>query len=542
VRYASLVLSVLSGFPLAGVASPAAPTTQPTSADAGSIEVNRVVRVADVDGGSDAGFAAAAVDGGSGSTANTVNADEAFATTVAVLKDSLESNSVPGAALAVVVDGKLRFTQAVGVKRLGTNDAVQPTTLFQWASVTKVLTSIAVQRLSERHALSLGAPLSRALPELRLADPYSTDKLTLDQLLHHNSGVPSWNLKTDSSLTGFENDFLPRYLAHNEVTLLTPPGRLFNYSNLGFALLGLALEHATGRAYEDVIHDEVLVPAGMTSATLDASAVANVDHATGYSCNSSGLSQVTPETVWGIHFKRPFGGLQASVVDVAHLAEALLEPGRLLDAKSWERMINDVVPTGETPERSYGRGVFVEPYHGVRVVYHHGAQGGFTSVLMLVPERRFAVVLVTNLATYVPKNVALKAVDAFLGLSGPELAFKTDPSTWRKYRGEFFDPDLMHRFRVRLKGTQLMLDLLDFNYSTELKQTDGDSFTFKLPPRLDGAQRTGTFWLDNKGRAEYFALTNAVGTRGATPTSPTPVATPKPSPTPTATPANATPK
>jgi hypothetical protein len=201
------------------------------------------------------------------------------------------------------------------------------------------------------------------------------------------------------------------------------------------------------------------------------------------------------------------------VVDVAHFAEALLTPGRLLSEAGLARLAGDAVPTGETPDRSYARGVFVEQRKGARLLFHHGEQGGFASALLWSPERRFAVVVVANLSGYAARTLAFQAADAFLGLEGPEPEWKTPPATWRRYAGEYLDPTLLHRFRVRLKGEKLMLTLLEDGYTTELVQVAGDSFTFKLPHRLGEAQRTGTFWLDRRGKAEFFALTNAVGAR-----------------------------
>ena len=308
-------------------------------------------------------------------------------------------------------------------------------------------------------------------------------------------------------------DYLPRYLAAHDLPLLTPAGRLFNYSNFGFALLGLALERAAKAPYEQVIRNEVLVPAGMTTATLDPAEALAANHAIGYGFGSSGASPIAPDSLWAARYRRPFGGLLASGIDVALLAEALLEPGRLLSAPWLDQLASETVPTGETPSRSYGRGVFVETHRGVRVVYHHGDQAGFGSILLLVPERRFAVVLAASLSGYPARTMALQIADRMLGLTAPEPELATQPSTWRKYQGKYFDPDLLQHFRVSLRGDKLWLVLLQDGYTAELQQTAGDSFTFKLPRRLGEAQRTGTFWLDGRGKAEYFALTTAEGAR-----------------------------
>jgi CubicO group peptidase (beta-lactamase class C family) len=434
-----------------------------------------------------------------------------FAAAAADFDASLLAQGAPGGALAIVVDGHLAFRHAAGVTQLGGSELVRPTTLFQWASVTKLLTSIAALRLAERHRLRLSSSISGLLPELHLAAPNAGEKVTFEELLHHTSGLPS-GLPADPHLDILLPDYLPRYLAAHEAPLLSPPGRLFNYANLGFALLGLALERAGRAPYEQVIRDEVLTPAGMSTATLDPAEAAAADHAIGYGFGSGGASRVEPDTIWGARYKRPFGGLQASAIDLAHLAEALLEPGRLLPGSALEQLAAEPMPTGETPFRSYGRGLFVEAHRGVRVVYHHGDQGGFGSILLLVPERRLAVVLVASLTAYPARAVAFQIVDRLLSTTEPEPELTTAPSTWRKYQGKYFDPDLLQHFRVVLRSEKLWLVMED-GFTTELQQTAGDSFTFKLPRRLGEAQRTGTFWLDARGRGEYFALTNAVGTR-----------------------------
>src|SRR5205814_1364878 len=102
---------------------------------------------------------------------------------------TLQTLRVPGAAVAVVRDGKLVFAQGYGVRTLGDSSPVDAHTLFQIASNTKAFTTAALAMLVDEGKLAWDDPVTKYLPDFQLYDPYVTREFTLRDLVTHRSGL-----------------------------------------------------------------------------------------------------------------------------------------------------------------------------------------------------------------------------------------------------------------------------------------------------------------------------------------------------------------
>lgn len=188
-----------------------------------------------------------------------------------VLADSLDpfvrglvdEGYVPGIAIAVVTRDGPAYLRGFGVRDVRTREPVTPQTGFYIASSTKSFTGTLAALLHQRGVISLDAPLSRYLPELRMNAPLSADSVTLRSLLTHTSGLRNEPVVFRTAFSGVHDDaMLVRLLAQS-----TPIPRTYRYDNLGYVVAALAMERATGRDWQDLLRDELFRPLGMMHTT-----------------------------------------------------------------------------------------------------------------------------------------------------------------------------------------------------------------------------------------------------------------------------------
>lgn len=193
----------------------------------------------------------------------------------------LEKHGIPGAALAVAKDGKLRMARGYGWANLQTGEPVRPDAVFAIASLSKTITATAILRLVDQGKLGLD---DRALKLLTPLGPYPGAQvdprwfdITVRQLLNHSGG---WNRKISGEPSTFSwrvsrqlrvplpinADQLIVYMTGEPLDFT--PGTEAQYSNFGYIILGQIIEHVTGQPYGEYVRQNVLVPAGMRSAVL----------------------------------------------------------------------------------------------------------------------------------------------------------------------------------------------------------------------------------------------------------------------------------
>lgn len=186
-------------------------------------------------------------------------------TDVANFADRLvDAGLVPGMAVAVARGDWVVFEEGFGTADRRTRRRVSPATQFYIASSTKSLTALAVSLGADRGELDLDAPLTRYLPDARLADGADPDDLTLRRLLTMTHGLDGNGpiVLLTAYVGEYDRDRLPGLLR-----LHPPTGRAgsFSYNNLGYNLLGVVLEEVHGTSWKEVVHRDVLQPLDMAS-------------------------------------------------------------------------------------------------------------------------------------------------------------------------------------------------------------------------------------------------------------------------------------
>ena len=314
------------------------------------------------------------------------------------VEETAEKFKIPGVAVGAWVDGKEVYA-CHGVTSIENPLPIDQGTLFILGSVTKPFTATTLMRLVAEGKIKLDAPVRQYVPELKLADEESAKKITVLNLLNHTSGL-DWRVDVDS---GEGDDALAREVAKLAgLKLVAPPGTRASYSQAGYDLIGLIIEKVTGKMYEQAVASLVLEPLGLNHSFFVRDDVMTRRFAVGHSPDENGkLSIARPWKFW--RSNDPGGGLASSVADQIRWARFHLGDGRkegderILPAKILHQMQEQ---TAALRGSSLGDGIgicwFLREVDGVRAIEHGGSAHGQFAQLLIVPERNFAVVSLSN--------------------------------------------------------------------------------------------------------------------------------------------------
>jgi len=310
-----------------------------------------------------------------------------------------------------------------GEARRETHQVVDTDTAYNWASITKTMTAIAILQLRDRGKVSLDDQAVKYVPELRqVHDAYGAiDEITIRQLLTHSAGFrnPTWPWDCDDAKDCAWQPFEPTKWM--QVAAMLPythiafkPGSQWSYSNLGYVFLGQIIERISGDDFEVYIDKNILKPLGMTESYFDRAPYFLESHVSASYLRAG--EKLTPQPLnFDTGITTSNSGLKAPLKDMVKYARFLIgEPGNaryeeVLKRHSLEEAWIGVLPSkqqgeAETPYTSgphgsqpqMGLGFFVLRVDGHRYIYHDGDQGGFSSELLVDPVGGSAGVLVVN--------------------------------------------------------------------------------------------------------------------------------------------------
>jgi CubicO group peptidase (beta-lactamase class C family) len=317
------------------------------------------------------------------------------------IEAAMERYAIPGVGLGVWYGGK-EYVRGFGVTNVDDPSPVTGDTVFRIGSTSKTFTGTALMRLVERGLLRLDRPVRHYLPDFRTADPSVGPRVTVRQLLNHTAGWQGDYFED----TGQADDALAKYVTGMaRLPQLTPPGKVFAYNNAAISLSGRLIEVVTGQTYESAVRRLVVDPLGLNHSRFF------IDELAGFSVAAShnvvdGKAVVEPSFYPMPRALHPAGGLISSARDQIRFARFHLGDGtvpgsgtRLLDRRSLAAMQSCPGPGGTLFVELDGVGVtwMLRPTtEGPTVVQHGGDWAGQHSGFLMVPERDFAITVLTN--------------------------------------------------------------------------------------------------------------------------------------------------
>jgi len=278
--------------------------------------------------------------------------------------------------------------------------AMQPDTIFDVASITKLFTATVLMSLVEDGLLALDEPIAEHLPSFATDDRRA---VTLRLLLSHMSGLPDLlRLWTD----------WPDRQSRRDAVLATPlrhaPGTVFEYSCIGYIVAGFLAERVSGRPLHELIRDRVCRPLGLrdTGHLPPADRIARIAATEHQPEAGRGMvrGSVHDENAWSLGGTVGNAGLFSTAADLARFGEAVrrggeLEGRRILAESTVQEMIANQLPDGVDPGYGHGLGFRIGDPSSMGALAESGAVGhtGFTGASIVIdPLRGLVVVLLTN--------------------------------------------------------------------------------------------------------------------------------------------------
>ncbi len=414
----------------------------------------------------------------------------------------------PGAAVAVLKDGEVVLERGYGSAQLEYGIPITPATIFHVASVSKQFTTFAVALLAARGELSLDDDVRTHIPEF----PDLGHTITLRHLIHHTSGVrDQWELL---SMAGWRlDDVITKdhvlSLARRQQELNFEPGAEHLYSNMGYTLLAEVVERVGGLPFTEWMDEQVFAPLDMTSSHM------HDDH-----------QRVVPGRAYSYRGSRDRGwqnavlsyanaGATSLFTTVGDLARWItnLETGELGGPEVLARMREQgVLTNGDTIP--YAFAIVRGERRGRTTWSHGGADAGFRSNLLHIPDERLGVVVLGNAASFNAGAMAARVADIFLGeeaeaeSTGPR-GQRPDPperpeltaEQLEEFAGDYFSPELEALYRLAVEGDTLVARHVRHG-DVALTPLDDDEFT--------GASwflRRVAFTRDDRGLVDGFRVT-----------------------------------
>ncbi len=307
----------------------------------------------------------------------------------------MAENQVPGVSVALVDDqaviwaGGFGFTDRSGKRRITAD------TPFSLQSISKTYTATAFVKAMDQGRFTLDEPLKKAVPGFSLHSRWGeteVDRITFRHLLSHWAGLcheasvgnnyGDWHCTFDEHVRSISNTWLKGRV-----------GERFRYSNLGYDLVGYALELRAGKPFPWLMREELFEPLGMTASTFDQT------EGLGYSHRARGHVQgqeVPPLEVPML----AAGGMYSTARDMAkfisfHLAGGTAQGRRLINNDALRSMYTPQFPR-PGQKAGYGLGVNSRPYHGATLLFHGGGGYGYSTDQRWVPEYKIGVVTLSN--------------------------------------------------------------------------------------------------------------------------------------------------
>jgi CubicO group peptidase (beta-lactamase class C family) len=370
------------------------------------------------------------------------------------LKPFVETGNFTGSVL-VARKGRVLFRHSYGMANYELRVSNSPETRFHIASISKTFTAAAILQLQEQGRLSVTDPLSRFVPDFP-----NGDRITLDNLLTHTSGVPDINDISDYDTFARSPHTIPELVAKfANLPLGFQPGSSYQYSNSNYNLLALVVEKVTGESYGGYLRKRIFEPLGMQDSGHDGEAWQLIPSAaSGY--RPAGITdyEKAPYIDWS---NKTGNGSLYSTVDDLYRFDRALNTDAVLKASSRQKYLVE--------GRGNRYGWYTGKRLGHRVMSGKGRSPGFTAELDRFPDDDVTIIVLTNSYSTVAQDPIAGALAAIVfgqqpsppdihAVAMPQSALVSCAGVYQ-YGPEYFSPNA--KFTLTAEPGYLLLELGD---------------------------------------------------------------------------------
>ena len=315
-----------------------------------------------------------------------------------IIKSNLDKQRIPGAAVALVHEGRVIFSQCYGNADTKKKVPITEDTYFMVGSLTKSFTALAALKLIEQGKIDAHANIKNYIPDFSIKNLYTGETLiTINHLLTHTSGLMiDYYVRLTRERNQSNVDLLSQL--RNEYVCFKP-GSASKYSNIGYRLLGMIIEKVTGERFESYLEKEVFKPIGLNQSSFAYTDEMALHMSKGHNGNSE-MSRLDNED-------KPASGLFSTLKDLTIFLQFLSSSatpsiGRINSDKIIDSIIRNANPAIDTfydNKNIYSSGWYLNSYQFKdihTVLSSSGNINGFSTAMTYIPEERLGIVILTN--------------------------------------------------------------------------------------------------------------------------------------------------
>jgi CubicO group peptidase (beta-lactamase class C family) len=416
-----------------------------------------------------------------------------------IIKEEFEASHNPGIAGALLSNNEVVWKGYFGLADIQQQKKLDHSTVFKFASISKLFTIIAIMQFYEQGKFKLDDPVNNYLPKKNIIVRKGDPEVTFRHIMTHTSGIGELRKARDIFKHGFgllvyDNEPIPPLRTLHDLPLTVPstPGSKFHYSNIAVSLLGYLVEVFSGMPFHEYIKTYIFKPLGMHNSSFIPEEKVRKAEAVGYKYIKK-KNNWKPAKYW-INVISPSGGLYSTIPDMCSFLKCLgrfgeYESGRLLKKETFEIMwTTHYSPHPAIQERvALGLVFWLYFVNGKRYIAHTGGTSGFTSALFFCPEDGTGMIVVSNLSeglhnrvTHRIRNRAFKLLNNLQDPKNEMESRDADRFFWKKMAGTYgCYPGWLSNTRIITDGIEYTI--FEKNDSLWMKTLVGKG---KIPKKL----------------------------------------------------------
>jgi len=339
----------------------------------------------------------------------------------------LGEKNCPGTVITIISGDTIVYQKAFGVANVETNAPMQTEMLFRLGSTTKMFTAAALVTLSEQGRIKLDEPVGN---HVRGLNPKLAQLLPTN-LISNSAGFRDFAASLISNDDASLNTMVRGW---TDDVLFADQGEIYSYSSAGFWFSGFVIQELTGKPYADAMEELLFKPIGMQRTTFRPLMAITYPFAAGHAVEEGKAKILRPMfnnvAMW------PAGSMISNANDLSRFVIGFLNNGRvgdkqLLSPSLVKQMATHRINVPGEKDAYYAYGLTTFKHHDLEFVGHGGFSRGYGSMIQMVPERKFAVIVLTNKSGETMRKSLNKATELGLGLKDdqPEKATPVAPLT-----------------------------------------------------------------------------------------------------------------
>lgn len=320
-----------------------------------------------------------------------------------IVKQIMDKQKIVGLSLAVIKNGKPVVNKGYGLANVELNVPLTSETVIRLGSVSKQLFTTAIMKLMQDGKLSIDDSIHKYFPDA----PETWRPIKIKNLMSHTSGLPREppaydNFKIQPDIEVIRSAY--------RLPLVFKTGEKYQYCNLAYFILAEIIKQVSGQHWQDYIHDNLFVPAGMNNSYLTDFYAIIPNRALGYMHNHDTLVNAT--SMFAI---RPSGGFLSTSSDMIKWDKAIREEKIILNKENWKILWQPFIKTSDRSDSKeyYGFGWAIDEYHGHKLIVHGGANIGFRSVYARFVNDDLSIIILTNTQEANPRVIANALADYY---------------------------------------------------------------------------------------------------------------------------------